>query len=259
MLASSEWIYWETLSLIIGTFGVVPLSVHTIPTQVIMVTFMAPLGLGIAVSIRLGATLPVSVARAKQTVVDCLVLGAIVFGAMAVALYTERRVIYGWFTTSDAVVAGCEEIWYKVCLYSFHLAVFGVLMGTCVGLGMQWTLGITTIVVLWMAGLPAAYYLSVVQGGGLNAAWSAIWPPYVIINLILATAIVRADWDVIAEDIRIREGAELVVLKPHGDIEAQPFVANTSYGSVQSRSNGHDVTNRMTGGNQGTIQPYQVR
>ena len=34
MLATSEWIYWESLTLLIGTMGVVPLSVHTIPTQV---------------------------------------------------------------------------------------------------------------------------------------------------------------------------------------------------------------------------------
>jgi MATE family multidrug resistance protein len=34
MLATSEWIYWESLTLLIGTMGVIPLSVHTIPTQV---------------------------------------------------------------------------------------------------------------------------------------------------------------------------------------------------------------------------------
>jgi hypothetical protein len=120
------------------------------------------------------------------------------------------------------------------------LGIFGVLMGACVGLGMQWTLGITTIVVLWIFGLPAAYYMSVVQGGGLNAAWSAIWPPYFIINFILATAIIRADWEEIAHDIRRREGAELVILKP-GDVEVQSFI--DTYGSTQSHSNKHVKAN----------------
>jgi Na+-driven multidrug efflux pump len=58
MLMSCEWIYWETLSLMIGALGVVPLSIHTIPTQVTTVSFVVPIGCGIALAIRLGHTLP---------------------------------------------------------------------------------------------------------------------------------------------------------------------------------------------------------
>lgn len=239
MLASSEWIYWETLSLVIGTFGVVPLSVHTIPTQVIMLTFMVPLGLGIALSIRLGATLPISVARAKQTVRDCLIVGVVLFGAMAAIMYKERVAIFSLFTTSEAVRTGCEEIWWKVCMYSFHLGIFGVLMGTCVGLGMQWTLGCTTIVVLWIIGLPAAYYLAVIRGGGLNAAWSAIWPPYVVINFTLAFSIVQADWEKIAKDIRNRELISMLSMKAM-NAELQ-YLDDDRYGSTQRRLNRHAV------------------
>jgi multidrug resistance protein, MATE family len=234
MLASSEWIYWETLSLIIGRFGVIPLSVHTIPTQVIMVSFMGPLGLGIALSIRLGATLPNSVARAKRTVRDCLIFSFVVFGGMAVAMYTERYAIYSWFTSNANVIKGCEEIWFKVCMYSLQLSIFGVLMGACVGLGMQWTLGTTTVVVLWIFGLPAAYFMAVVRDGGLNAAWTAIWPPYLVINLVLGAAIIVADWDNIAQKIRIREGIELKRTTDHETDATRPFI--DSYGSIGKQS-----------------------
>jgi MATE family multidrug resistance protein len=142
MLACSEWIYWEALTLMIGTLGIIPLSVHTIPTQVIMVSFMIPLGVGVALSVRLGVTLSQSVRRAKELVVGCYVVGTVVFGIMAVIMYTERLRIFHIFTTAPAVVQGCEEIWWKVCLYFFNLAVFGISIGTATGLGMQWTLGI---------------------------------------------------------------------------------------------------------------------
>jgi Na+-driven multidrug efflux pump len=214
ILASSEWIYWETLSLMIGTFGVIPLSVHTIPTQLIMVTFMGPLSLGIALSIRLGATLPVSVARAKQTVIDSFICSVVVFGLLTYLMYLKQDAIVRIFTTSNAVVEGCHEIWWKVCTFNFLLAIYGVFMGVCIGLGMQWTLGIATVATLWLVGLPMAYYLSVVQGGGINAAWSSVWPPYVVIVLSLTIAVVRADWNQIADDIRIREGAELLIRRP---------------------------------------------
>ena len=211
ILASSEWIYWETLSLIIGTFGTVPLSVHTIPTQVIMVTMMPALSWGIALAIRLGATLPVSVSRAQRLVRDCYAASVAVAILFAMLMYVGRYTIFHCFTTSEAVVAGADEIWWKVCLYFFLLCVYAVHMGTCTGLGLQWTLGMSTFLVLWIFGLPMAFYSSVTCSGGLNAAWTWVWPPYVVLNVYLAVVIVRVDWQDIAEQIRIREGMELIV------------------------------------------------
>ena len=210
VLAMSEWIYWEALALLIGTFGIVPLSVHTIPAQIIMITFMGPYSLGIALSIRLGATLPVLVSRAQQTTIDCFVVSVVVFGALSVIMYTQQDWLISLFTTSDAVINGCHEIWWDVCLYSFVLSVYGIHMGACVGLGMQWTLGTATIISLWMVGLPSTYYLSVLQHGGIKMAWSMVWPPYILLPIVLTISMVRADWDEIARDIRKREGIELM-------------------------------------------------
>lgn len=205
----SEWIYWEALALLIGTFGIVPLSVHTIPAQIIMITFMGPYSLGIALSIRLGATLPVLVSRAQQTTIDCFVVSVTVFGLLSVLMYAQQDWLISLFTTSDAVIHGCHDIWWDVCLYSFVLSIYGIHMGACVGLGMQWTLGNATIISLWMVGLPSTYYLAVVRGGGIQMAWSLVWPPYILLPIVLTISIVRADWNEIARDIRKREGLEL--------------------------------------------------
>ena len=231
ILASSEWIYWETLSLVIGSFGKVALSVHTIPTQVIMVSFMPLLSLGISLAIRLGATLPLSVTRAKRLTKDCYILGMVYAALFALLMHVERHTIYSWFTQSEAVLAGCEDIWWHVCFYFFQLGTFGVHMGACCGLGMQWTLGIVTLVLLWVVGLPAAIFVSVTLGGGLKAAWMAVWPPYVVINVILGVAILRADWEEIANQIRVREGMVVVSKRP-SDIETQALVDH--YGSTQN-------------------------
>ena len=91
MVASSEWLYWETLSLLVGTLGVLPLSVHTIPTQVLTVSFMFPIGIGIALSIRVGATLPRNVKRAQQLVVACSLVSICLFAIMSACLWVFRR------------------------------------------------------------------------------------------------------------------------------------------------------------------------
>jgi MATE family multidrug resistance protein len=104
MLAASEWWYWEVLCLLVGTLGVLPLSVHTIPTQVLTVSFMIPIGIGIALSIRLGATLPRNVKRAQQLVVGCGLFSIALFGIMSLLMWTCRNYIFGLFTTEQDVL-----------------------------------------------------------------------------------------------------------------------------------------------------------
>jgi MATE family multidrug resistance protein len=205
-LSLKEWWYWEVLSLFVGTLGVLPLSVHVIPTQVLTVCFMIPLGIGIALSIRLGATLPRNVKRAQQLVLGCTLVSTALFTIMAILMFMGRNFIFRLFTTEPNVLDGCERIWWKVVVYFFVLAVFGINMGIATGLGMQWTLGIVTLIFLWIVGLPAIYYFALLRGGGLETAWTLIYPPYIFINAVLVVAFCLADWHAIGAAIRKREG-----------------------------------------------------
>jgi MATE family multidrug resistance protein len=232
MLASLEWVYWEALALVVGTLGVIPLSVHTIPTQVITVAFMVSLGVGIALAVRLGATLPRNVLRAKELALACLVLGTILFSGVTVLLYRYRELVFHIFTEEPEVLDGSEEIWGKVCFYFWNLSIFGIIMGIATGLGMQWTLGIVTIVFLWVFGLPASYYGAVVLEGGINAAWEWTWPPYFGINLVMLIAFVLKDWDAVAASIRLREAVVNPLLD--GDLETLKLQHSVEdYGAVQ--------------------------
>lgn len=87
----------------VGTLGVLPLSVHTVPTQVLTVSFMIPIGIGIALSIRLGVTLPRNVKRAQQLVLGCGLISIVLFAIMSVFLWTFRGTIFRLFTTEQDV------------------------------------------------------------------------------------------------------------------------------------------------------------
>ena len=205
MLASGEWIWWEFISLIIGTLGIIPLSAHTIPTQVIVVAYMVPIGIGTGLSIRLGSILPRDVPRAKQLVVWCAAASIALFAVFAIVMYMARESIFAIFTTDIEVLEEVEEIWWKVCVYYFVLCIFGIITGVAVGLGMQWTLGFTNLVFLWFIALPGLYIHAIAYGGGLEAAWSWIYPPYIFMNVILAYWFFVSDWDAISLAIRKRE------------------------------------------------------
>jgi MATE family multidrug resistance protein len=230
ILASSEWWYWELVTFLIGTLGVIPLSVHTVPTQVIMVSFMLPIGIGIALSIRLGLTLPHSITRAKRLVVGCFLVSTLIFAAFSILMFTYREAIFRVFVSDEDVLAGCDRIWWKVTVYFFSIGVFGINCGIATGLGMQWTLGVVNTFFLWVIGLPALSYFAIVRGGGVDTAWALIYPPYILINIVLMVAFYLADWRKIQTDIRKREGVgelmEAVVGHHH-----LPY-----YGSVNERS-----------------------
>lgn len=228
-------IYWETISLGIGTLGVVSLSVHTVPSQFLTIAFMVSFGIGVSLSVRLGHVLPQNARRAKYLVWGTTVVSCLVFALVSVALYHFRTRVYHIFTKDPVVMAGCEIIWDKVCWYFFLVSWFALNTGIANGLGMQWLLGKVTILFLWFLGVPALWYYGLNVYESLNVVWEWIFPPYVLINLSLLASFAAADWDEISMDIRKREGltsdaAEVDHVGPYGitygsvDESAQPLV-----------------------------------
>jgi len=211
ILSASEWIYWEVVGLMIGTLGQIPLAVHTVPNQVISAAFMIPLGIGIALSIRLGQTLPQSVTRAKRLVVWTFGITLCLSSTLSLSLYVYRYHIFRLFTTEIDVLDGCDRIWLKVMVYNCTLSIFAVCVGVASGLGMQWTLGAVIFVCLWVVGLPGLWYFAIHRNGGIEVAWNWIYPQYMLMNAILLYKFYVADWDAISHSIRLREGLESIV------------------------------------------------
>ena len=177
ILTSSGWIYWEIISTRIGTFGTIPLSVHAVPTQLLMVAYTVPLGMSIAISVKLASTVVVDVDRARRMVAFALPSFVAFLSCVCVAMYAARARIFDLFTDEIEVLAGCEGIWWKVCWYFFNVGLAGILMGIAAGLGLQWITGIVTIVCIWCFGLPMTLYFGFINNGGLGVVWSCFGLP----------------------------------------------------------------------------------
>jgi Na+-driven multidrug efflux pump len=198
-------------SLGVGTLGVVPLSVHTVPTQVVTLAFMVPNSVAVALAVRMGVLLPQNVHLAKQVVVWTFVAGIVLIGIMSWAMYIFRAFIFQIFINAEEeeeVLEGCERIWFKVCFQFFQFSIFALNVGIATGLGMQWRLGLVTLVFLWLFGLPAAWYYGIIRYASIDVVWSWLIPPYVFINIILLMAFVKNDWNKISKEIRVREGMD---------------------------------------------------
>jgi Na+-driven multidrug efflux pump len=82
-----------------------------------MVCYNLPLGLGTALSIRLGSLLPVNVPRSKQLVYWCSLGSFAFFCVLCTGVYVIRDSIFAIFTKDPLVLAEVEKIWWKVVAY----------------------------------------------------------------------------------------------------------------------------------------------
>ena len=106
--------YRETTCFIVGSFGIVPLAVHSIAYNVIPMVFMGAVGLATGLAVRIGQELSHNVQRAKRIAAWCMGFAIMVGLVVATLLYWLRESIIGLFTNDEQV--------FQVCLRScvFH-------------------------------------------------------------------------------------------------------------------------------------------
>ncbi|KAL3930026.1 MAG: hypothetical protein SGBAC_011948 [Bacillariaceae sp.] len=226
MLAQCEWVFWEASGLVIGLLGVIPLSVHTIPSQVLMLLWLPPLSAGTALSIRMGNTMTTSVKMTKKLVVSGTLLIVSAYAVLNMIIYIQAKPIILLFTSDTEVLEIAEQMWWKMCTFSQLCSLFGALCGIATGLGMQWTLASINLIWLWVFGLPTLYYFAIVRGGGLEAAWTCINIPYAGMDVSLLIAFANVNWEKFAEDLKVKIATD----NSNGK---QTALLNNDHGQVQ--------------------------
>jgi Na+-driven multidrug efflux pump len=185
-----------------GTFGVVPLCVHTIAYNLIPLLFMIPLGIGLGLAVRMGSVIAAQPDRAKLMASWCLAFVAMIALIVALGLYQLRMTIISLFSMDEAVIQGCLGIWLKVSFYIFVLYIFSCNSAILRALGMQWAMAVIMFACLWCGTLPAVVFFAMRMGGGLNAEWTVLPIGYTIMQVILVMSYVMVDWEAISYDAR---------------------------------------------------------
>jgi len=204
IIAECEWVFWEGIGLVVGKLGVVPLSVHTIPYQTTMSFSTIPYSFGVAVAIRMGVSLSVSVRRTQAIVSTVCVSTAIAFGMVSAGVYVYRSNIVDFFTTDDSVKELADTIWLEVAFLNLNMAMFVLFSGVAIGLGRQWPLGVINLIFLWLFGLPIIYYTAIVLDQGLGAVWYWMNVSYLCMNVTLIVLFVSTDWYQIQQQIVLK-------------------------------------------------------
>lgn len=167
-------------SLMMGWLGVIALAAHGIALQIASITFMIPLGLASAATMRVGVALgrgdTANLQRAATTV---QALSAAIAGAAAVVFWVFPEALIGLFlddgnVNTAAVLAAGVPLLAVAAAFQLVDALQAVGAGLLRGLKDTRVPMIIAVVAYWGIGLPSGYLLGFQAGMGGVGVWAGL-------------------------------------------------------------------------------------
>eukprot|EP00040_Diaphanoeca_grandis_P025807 m.143558 g.143558 ORF g.143558 m.143558 type:complete len:352 (-) comp30322_c0_seq2:26-1081(-) len=202
VLSMTEWWYWEAIAFMAGRLGTASLAAHSIAYNVLPMAFMLPFGLSIGLTTRAGTLLGAKQPEMSITVTKwCMGLGSVVIGANALVVYCLGQQITESFTDDKLVIEQSALIWPWLCVHMLVDGFYGLVLGTMKALGLQFRLGVITIAVLWVIGLPVSIYYVFYLKTGIVGLWQITPAVYFSFDVVLSITCVLMSWQKISEEI----------------------------------------------------------
>lgn len=164
----------------------VSLAAHSIAVQVIATTFMVPLGISSAASVRVGHAVgrkdPHGVAAAGWT---ALAMSCMFMGGAGVLLWTEPGWVVRLFIHDPAVVALGATLLRIAAFFELFDGFQIVATGALRGIGDTRTPMLAHLAGYWAIGLPVAYVLCYTLHWGVSGIWAGLTVALILIGAAL--------------------------------------------------------------------------
>jgi len=162
-------------ALMMGWLGTVPLAAHQIALACAGFTFMFPLGLSIAVSVRIGRT----VGEGRRSALRPIGFGALGAGATIMLTFAGLFALLGpWlaagFTSEADVVALAAKLLVVAAIFQIFDGGQVIGAGALRGLADVRVPTAITFVAYWVIALPSAYFFGVRGSFGAIGIWAAL-------------------------------------------------------------------------------------
>ena len=177
---------FTTVTVLIGKIGATALAGHQIALATVSTTFMVPLGISSAASVRVGHAVgrgdPHGAARSGWT---ALVLGAIVMSIAAVTLITIPHWIARIFTPDVAIIAAGASLLRVAAFFQLFDGLQVVATGALRGVGDTRTPMFCHFTGYWVIGLPVGVLLAFHYGLGAPGLWMGLSIGLILIGIVL--------------------------------------------------------------------------
>jgi MATE family multidrug resistance protein len=184
---------FATVTVLIGKIGATALGGHQIALATVSTTFMVPLGISSAASVRVGHAIgrgdPHAAARSGWTAIG---LGGIVMAIAGVMLLTIPHWIARMFTPDADVIAAGATLLRVAAFFQLFDGLQVVATGALRGAGDTRTPAYCHFAGYWIIGLPAGALLCFHYGLGAAGLWMGLSGGLILIGIVLALAWRRA-------------------------------------------------------------------
>jgi MATE family multidrug resistance protein len=190
-----EMSLFSLIGLLIGRLGVESLAAHQIAGTINGVTFMIPLSLGVAATIRVGFNVGAGDLPAARLSAFVALGASLIFAAAeALVLLVFRHDIAGWFSRELAVVVLAADLLIFIAVYQVfddaQAAAIGALFGYKDTRVPMWV----TLVSYWFIALPVGASLGLTIFGstlGVRGFW---WGLTLGLGLVAGVLTIRLNW-----------------------------------------------------------------
>jgi MATE family multidrug resistance protein len=166
---------FSAAALMVGRLGTTGLAAHQIALSCAAFTFMFPLGLSTAVSMRIGR----AVGEGRLTALRPIGLGAqgisaLVMAAFALLFAFGGERLAGWFVHEPEVVALATRLLLFAAIFQLFDGGQIVAVGALRGLADVRIPTAITLVAYWLIALPGGYWLGLCTTWGASGIWAAL-------------------------------------------------------------------------------------
>lgn len=178
---------FASVALLMGSIGTIAVAGHQIAINVASITFMVPLGISLATTVRVGNALgrgdAAGVWRAGW-IGHLLALATQVVSALV--LVTLPRQIAGIYTTDERVVVVAVQLLVLAAIFQLSDGLQVVAAGALRGLKDTRGPMVVTVVAYWLVGLPFGYWLCFHRDLGPRGLWIGIIGGLTVAGVLLA-------------------------------------------------------------------------
>lgn len=162
-------------ALMMGWIGVDPLAAHQIAMTCVATTFMIPLGLSQAVSVRVGQVRGAGqLARCRPIIFGTLGLTVVLMAIFALLFIVHGTLIASWFIKNSAVIALTANLLLLGGLFQLFDGVQVVCAGALRGFEDTRIPLLIGIVAYWVVALPVSYACAFLFNRGPGGIWVGI-------------------------------------------------------------------------------------
>lgn len=179
---------FAAVALLLGTLGAVAAAAHQVALNVAALTFMIPLGLSMAITVRVGRAVGAadSLAARRSGFIGIILSGGFM-ALMAVLILLGHLAIARLYTNDPQVVVVAAGLLHLAALFQISDGLQVSALGALRGLKDTRVPMLIVLVAYWLIAFPLAYWLGIVRGLGPAGPWIGL-----IFGLTVAALLLNA-------------------------------------------------------------------